>query len=85
MCQHPHFSLSIAFILSLAAAAPVLAGCSSSVHVYQPMAHHTLKASADTENDVLWVQRLDGSANRGTLFRCTSTAQGPRCVEAKAP
>jgi hypothetical protein len=63
----------------------MLAGCQPHTRVYEPIAQHTLKASADAETDVVWVQRFDAQAEHTHLLRCTSVQGAPRCDEAKVP
>ena len=73
------FQVFLPLVLGFCSCAPQL------VHGYDPVAHHTLRVTADTDTDVVWVQRTEPNSSTATLLRCSSTPAGPRCDQVKTP
>lgn len=60
-----------------------LGGCGHSYRGFEPIAHHTVKATADTESDVVWIQEVDSPDSRHTLLRCIGTGATGKCERIK--
>jgi hypothetical protein len=76
--------MKVSFFLSISVLS-LLCGCAQNARVYEPIAQHTLKVNADTETDVVWVQRFDSNSNQTHLLRCGGAPTAPKCDEAKVP
>jgi hypothetical protein len=61
----------------------LLGGCTRPYRTFDPIAHHTVKATADTENDVVWIQEVDIEQPKHVLIRCVGSAAATKCERIK--
>lgn len=55
----------------------VTTGCTVA-YPYSSMASHTVRADANRDVDVVWLQEISGK-----LYRCSQVSDGPVCVAVK--
>lgn len=48
-------------------------------HIYEPIAHHTIRSGADSESDVVWLQKYTSRSDTRRLLRCSAPGGIPRC------
>lgn len=63
-------AIALLWALCIAACAPAWP--------YSTMASHTIRTAADRDQDIVWVQHVDGK-----LYRCYQSSEGPSCQAVK--